>query len=101
LAGVLYLFLYRIWFDFGHQQLGGCEKIEKKRGLSKLMTVSELFPALRNLPRADKLRVVQFLIAELAHEEEPDLQPGAIYTVWSPLDSYEAVRKLAQLLESE
>jgi hypothetical protein len=57
--------------------------------------------ALRNLPRADKLKVMQFLVAELAHDKEPELQPGAIYTVWSPLNSHEAAHKLAQLLESE
>jgi hypothetical protein len=65
------------------------------------MTVTELFPALRNLPRANKLKVMQFLVAELAHEEEPDLQPGVTYAVWSPLNSHEAAHRLAQLLESE
>jgi hypothetical protein len=44
---------------------------------------------------------MQFLVAELAHEEEPDLQPSATYAVWSPLNSHEAAHKLAQLLESE
>ena len=44
---------------------------------------------------------MQFLIAELAKEEEPAVQPGATYSLWSPLDSNEAARKLAQLLESE
>jgi hypothetical protein len=65
------------------------------------MTLAELFPTLRNLPRADKLKIMQFLIAELAQEEEPDLQHGATYAVWSPLNSHEAAHKLAQLLESE
>ena len=65
------------------------------------MTAVELFPILRSLPRADKLKVMQFLIAELAREEEPMLQQGAIYSVWSPLNSHEAAHKLAQLLESE
>jgi hypothetical protein len=65
------------------------------------MTVAELFLKLRNLPRADKLKVMQFLVAELAQEEEPDLQPGATYAVWSPLNSHEAAHKLGQLLESE
>lgn len=65
------------------------------------MTVIELFPTLRSLSRADKLKVMQFLIAELAREEEPMLQPGATYSVWSPLNSHEAAHKLAQLLESE
>jgi hypothetical protein len=65
------------------------------------MTAAELFPTLRSLPRVDKLKVMQFLIAELAREEEPVLQPGATYSLWSPLDSHEAAHKLAQLLESE
>ena len=65
------------------------------------MTVSDLFLTLKSLSRADKLRVMQFLVAELAREEEPTLQPGATYSVWSPLNSHEASHKLAQLLESE
>jgi hypothetical protein len=65
------------------------------------MTVTELFPTLRNLPRADKLKVMQFLVTELAQEEEPTLQSGATYEIWSPFDSHEAAHKLAQLLESE
>ena len=48
------------------------------------MTLTELFPTLRKLPRADKLKVMQFLIAELAQEEEPSLQPGATYPISSP-----------------
>lgn len=65
------------------------------------MTVTELLPTLRGLSRADKLKVMQFLIAELVEEEEPALQPGATYSIWSPLNSHEAAHKLAQLLESE
>lgn len=45
------------------------------------MSVTELFATLRNLPRADKLKVMQFLVAELAQEEEPSLQPGETYPV--------------------
>jgi hypothetical protein len=65
------------------------------------MSVTELFPTLRNLPRADKLRVIQFLVTELVAQEEPSLQPGATYSLWSPLNSHEAAHKLSQLLESE
>ncbi|MEM9005196.1 MAG: hypothetical protein AAGE59_16950 [Cyanobacteria bacterium P01_F01_bin.86] len=65
------------------------------------MTVAELFPTLRSLPRVDKLKVMQFLIAELASEEEPVLQSGATYAIWSPLNSHGAAHQLAQLLESE
>ena len=65
------------------------------------MTAVELLPALRQLNRADKLKVMQFLVAELAREEEPTLEPGATYSVLSPLNSHEAAHKLAQLLDSE
>ncbi len=65
------------------------------------MTTTELFSTLRRLPRADKLKVMQFLIAEIAREEEPALQSGATYSLWSPLNSHEAAHKLAQLLESD
>jgi hypothetical protein len=44
---------------------------------------------------------MQFLITELAKEEEPTLQQGATYLLWSPLNSHKAAHKLAQLLESE
>jgi hypothetical protein len=65
------------------------------------MTTTDLFPMLRDLPRTEKLRVMQFLIAELSREEEPTLQAGATDSLWSPLNSHEAAYKLGQLLESE
>ncbi len=65
------------------------------------MTLAELFPTLKKLPRIDKLKVMQFLIAELASDSEPSLQPGATYPISSPLNSHEAAHKLTQLLESE
>jgi hypothetical protein len=65
------------------------------------MATVDLFPTLRNLPRVDKLKVMQFLIAELAREEEPSLEAGKTYSLWSPLNSHEAAHKLGQLLESD
>lgn len=65
------------------------------------MTTADLFPTLKSLPRTEKLRVMQFLIAELAREEEPTLQAGATYSLWSPLNSHEAAHTLGQLLESD
>jgi hypothetical protein len=65
------------------------------------MTTVDLYPILRSLPRVDKLKVMQFLIAELAKEEEPSLESGATYSLWSPLNSHEAAHKLSQLLESD
>jgi len=65
------------------------------------MSAAELLTTLKDLPRIDKLKVMQFLVAELARDEEPNLQQGAMYEIWSPFDSHEAVHKLAKLLESE
>ena len=66
------------------------------------MSVAELLSTLQTLSRADKLKVVQFLVQELAAEEEALLlQPGATYSVWSPYNSHDAAQKLAALLEED
>ena len=59
------------------------------------MTLTELFPTLRKLPRADTFKVMQILIAELAQEEEPSLQPGATYNISSQLHSHEDAHNIA------
>ncbi len=81
--------------------LDGYERIEKSLIFLCFMSTADLFPTLRGLSRAEKLKVMQFLIAELAKEEEPTLQAGATYSLWSPLNSHEAAHKLSQLLESD
>lgn len=60
----------------------------------------ELLSVLRELPRTEKLRLVQFLVTELAQEEgvTPLIQ-GGTYRVWSPYDSHEAAHKLEELLK--
>jgi hypothetical protein len=66
------------------------------------MSVAELLSTLQTLSRADKLKVMQFLVQELAAEEEALLlQPGATYSVWSPYNSHDAAQKLAALLEED
>ncbi|MEH2043071.1 hypothetical protein [Nostoc sp.] len=66
------------------------------------MSVADLFPTLHNLSRADKLKVMQFLVQELATEEEAlSLQPGVTYHLWSPYNCHEAANKLAALLEED
>ena len=40
------------------------------------MKLAELLPALCELPRAEKFRAVQFLTADLAHEEATALSAG-------------------------
>ncbi|MFM2060425.1 MAG: hypothetical protein RLZZ507_95 [Cyanobacteriota bacterium] len=66
-----------------------------------IMNAIELFPTLRNLTRADKLKVMQFLVSELAKDEEPSLEQGATYSIVSPLNSHAAAHQLAQLLEAD
>ncbi|MBD2241667.1 hypothetical protein H6G35_34645 [Aulosira sp. FACHB-113] len=65
------------------------------------MSIAELFPTLRNLSRAEKLQVMQFLVQELADEEALSLQPRTTYHVWSPFNSHDAAVKLAALLEED
>ena len=66
------------------------------------MPVSELLPRLQELPRRDKLMLVQYLVSELAREEgiEP-LESSASYAVWTPLDAYGAADSLAKLLAED
>jgi hypothetical protein len=45
---------------------------------------------------------VQFLIGEIAREEDPGMfEPGASYAIWSPYDSDEAATTLQAMLELE
>lgn len=62
------------------------------------MSLAELLPSVRALPRSDKFRLVQQLIAELAQEE--GLAEGD-YPVWSPYEAHEAAAVLMALLKQE
>lgn len=62
------------------------------------MSLAELLPSVRALPRSDKFRLMQELLAELAQEE--GLAEGE-YPIWSPCDAHEAAATLLQLLEAE
>lgn len=65
------------------------------------MSLTELLPDLKELNRADKLRAMQFLLAEIAKDEEVLLLPGAEYPVWSPHDADEAAQSLLAALQAE
>jgi hypothetical protein len=66
------------------------------------MSLNELLPTVQELPRADKLRLMQWLAAQLAQEEGvPLLSPDVEYPVWSPYDAHEAAATLAAFLEQE
>jgi len=53
------------------------------------------------LPRADKLRLMQFLVIDLAQEEGvPLLAADAEYPVWTPLNAFDAADTLLQMLKT-
>jgi hypothetical protein len=62
------------------------------------MSLTELLPSIQALPRRDKFRLVQELIAELAREE--GIAEGE-YPIWSPYEAHEAAAMLLQLLEQD
>jgi hypothetical protein len=65
------------------------------------MSLTELFPAIKMLPRADKLRLMQFLVIDLAQEEGvPLLAADAEYPIWTPLNAFEAAETLLQMLQT-
>ncbi len=66
------------------------------------MSLAELLPTVQALPRADKLRLIQFLAGELAREEgAPLIKDGGSYPVWTPLDAFDAGATLLEFLEKE
>jgi len=65
------------------------------------MSLTALFPAVKMLPRADKLRLMQFLVIDLAQEEGvPLLTSDAEYPIWTPLNAFEAAETLLQMLHT-
>jgi hypothetical protein len=66
------------------------------------MLATELLPKVQALPRADKLRLMQFLVFELAREEGvPLLQPNQDYPIWTPYDAFDAAETLLNALAEE
>ena len=63
--------------------------------------ITELLPKIQSLPKADKLRLMQFLVSEIAREEGVMLQPDESYPLWTPYDAFEAADTLLHLLEEE
>jgi len=65
------------------------------------MIDSHLFHELSQLNRADKLRIMQFLVIELSKEEGTLLKQSGQYPVWSPDNSYEAAGSLMKMLNDD
>jgi hypothetical protein len=73
------------------------------------MSLAEILPAVRKLPREEQLELVRVLSAELtipAKQESDDemlrrlFPPGATYEIYTPQFSPEAADELARFLES-
>ncbi|HYT89589.1 MAG TPA: hypothetical protein VEL76_12855 [Gemmataceae bacterium] len=66
------------------------------------MSLLELMPQLRALPRAEKVRAIQLLAEELAREEPALLlETGKSYPLWSPWNSFDAATVLLRVLEAD
>jgi hypothetical protein len=66
------------------------------------MSLVEILPDIQSLPRADKLRLIQFLAQDLAEAESPlPLAPGVSYPIWSPTQAYSAAETLLEALREE
>lgn len=65
------------------------------------MTLTEILPSLRQLNNKEKLKAVQFLVNEIAVEEDSLIERGKEYPIYSVYDSFEAGDALMKLLEEE
>jgi hypothetical protein len=64
--------------------------------------LTDLVPIVRALPRADKLRLVQLLVVDLAQEEGvPLVDVNTTYPIWSPYEAYDAAAVLLRALDAE
>ena len=64
------------------------------------MISANLLHTLQQLPRADKLYVMQVLVSALAQEELEVLKPDLAYPVWSPYDAVEAAHAMLAVLKT-
>ncbi len=63
------------------------------------MPLIELMSQIQELPKIEKLRLMQFLAAELAKEEDPNFFiQDREYPIWSPYNCSEAANVLMDLL---
>ncbi len=64
--------------------------------------ITELLPQVQALPRADKLRLMQLLVFELAREEGVTLlQSDEDYPIWTPYNAFDAAATLLNVLKEE
>ncbi len=66
-----------------------------------MITLTEILPSLRELNYQEKLKAVQFLVNEIASEEENLLESNTKYAIHSVYNSFEAGDAMMKLLEAE
>jgi len=66
-----------------------------------MMISNELLEELQKLNRADKLRVIQILLGDLASEEDAYFSPGATYEILTPYGNEAAAETLLKILEED
>ena len=64
------------------------------------MSLAELLPDVRALPRKDKYRLIQLLACELEQTEEAEIVEGQSYPIWSPTDAFSAADALLKSLHA-
>ena len=63
------------------------------------MTLIELLTTARTLCRADRIRLVQYLVADLAREEGvTSFEENTAYPIWTPLHAFEAAATMLEAL---
>jgi len=65
------------------------------------MVSSDVLSELHGLSKADKLRVIQILVADIAREEGVPALPAGEYSVWAPYDAFQAAETLLGALEED
>ena len=66
------------------------------------MTLSEVLPTVQSLPRADKLRLIQLLAADVARVDGIALDVAdKTVPIWSPHDSYQGAATLLRVLDED
>lgn len=66
------------------------------------MTLQELYTAVHQLNRADKLRIMRFIADDLLKDDVTNmLEPGRAYEIWSPEDTGNVAQQLTQRLAAD
>jgi hypothetical protein len=82
--------------------LAGVGRMGMFRERSATMSIAELIPAMRALPRSEKFRLVRLLLDDLAGEELlSGIKQGQEFPLYTPEFAPGAAAQLATLLEKQ